>query len=307
MYDRAERPGRGERSAPAGGAEGVTPERARTTEVGSRRWVHGLLLIATLATATWAGAQHQGIDLLARPADGTRGLPYALSLLAILGVHEMGHYVVARRRGVRVSLPYFIPAPIWLGTFGAFIKMGGPIRNRASYFDVGIAGPLAGLVVALAALYFGFVFEGPEAAMDHGFSPASSFLVAAVYRLAGGAELTATVQMGPVAFAGWLGLIVTALNLAPVGQLDGGHIAYATLGARTARKVSRLVIVLLVGGGLLVGSHLAMWGILIWLVAGTTHPSAEDDTMPIGTGRTALAGLSLLLLLAILLPAPFSA
>ena len=115
-------------------------------------WVHGLLLVATLLTTTWAGALHQGVNLLTRPGEWMRGLPYSLALLAVLGVHEMGHYFMARRRNVDVSLPYFIPAPIWLGTFGAFIKMRGPIRNRASYFDVGIAGPLAGLVVALAAI-----------------------------------------------------------------------------------------------------------------------------------------------------------
>ncbi len=211
---------------------------------------------------------------------------------------------MARRLGVRVSLPYFIPAPIWLGTFGAFIKMGGPIRTRSSYFDVGIAGPLAGLVVALAALYFGMILERPDLASGQGLAPASSYLFAGIYRLAGGSDITATVQLGPIAFAGWLGLMVTALNLAPVGQLDGGHIAYGALGPRVARRLSFIVIALLVGGWLLLGSHFWTWGLLIWWIAGTTHPPAVYDYIPLSGRRKLLAAATLVLLLAILLPVP---
>ena len=262
------------------------------------------LLSATAITTTWAGAMHQGVNLLTEPAAWPRGVPYAAALLAILGVHEMGHYVVARRRGVQTSLPYFIPAPIWLGTFGAFIKMGGPIRTRSTYFDVGIAGPLAGLVVALAALYAGMMLERPDLASGHGLAPGSSYLFAALYQLAGGSDITATVRLGPVAFAGWLGLMVTALNLVPVGQLDGGHIAYGALGPRLARHVSIIVIALLVGGGLLLGSHFWMWGLLIWWIAGTTHPPAVHDSIPLDRGRKLLAAAMLVLLLAIVLPVP---
>lgn len=271
---------------------------------GTGGWIHATLLLATLATTTWAGAMHQGVNILSRPSEWTRGLPYALALLVILGVHEMGHFVMARRRGVRVSLPYFIPAPIWLGTFGAFIKMRGAIRDRATYLDVGIAGPLAGLAVAVAALFLGLLLERPTVVAGHGLSPGSSFLFAGVYRLAGGTAFSATVQLGPIAFAGWLGLMVTALNLFPVGQLDGGHIAYAALGPVVARVLSGAVIALLVGGGLLLGSHLTMWGFIVWLIAGISHPPAEDEGAPIGRGRKMLAASALLLLVAILVPLP---
>lgn len=277
---------------------------ASATRTGSPGWVHAVLLLATLATTTWAGALHQGINILTRPGEWTRGLPYALALLAVLGVHEMGHYLMARRRGVHVSLPYFIPAPFWLGTFGAFIKMRGPIRDRATYFDVGIAGPLAGLVVAIAAMYLGMLFERPTAVAGHGLSPASSYLFALVHLLTGGTDLAAPVELGPVAFAGWLGLFVTALNLMPVGQLDGGHIAYAVLGPAAARRLSLGVVLLLVGGGLVLGSLLLMWGLVVWLIAGLGHPPAADMAAPPGRVRALLAALSAVLLLAILLPLP---
>lgn len=199
------------------------------------------LLLATLATTTWAGALHQGVNLLDAPGRWPMGFPYALALLGILGIHEMGHYLVARRRGVAVTLPYFIPAPFYLGTFGAFIQMRGEVRDRATYFDIAVAGPLAGLVAALLALAVGLP-AGQGAAVHGGVVPASSALFAWVYALVVGGPLNQPVQVGALAFAGWIGLIVTALNLIPVGQLDGGHItsAYSAAAARrpSARRCS---------------------------------------------------------------------
>lgn len=263
-----------------------------------------LLLAVTLLTTIWAGALHLGIDLLQQPSAWIAGLPYALALLAVLGVHEMGHYLMARRRGVEVSLPYFIPAPSSLGTFGAFIRISGTIPTRATYFDVGIAGPLAGLVIALGALYFGLRWEQTMMAAGHGLVPASSLLLAGIYHLALHGDVTTAVQVGPVAYAGWLGLIVTALNLLPVGQLDGGHIAYAMLGRTLARRVSIGFVVALVAGGLLLRSHLWIWGLIAWLLAGTDHPPAVDDQAPVGMGRKLLGAGALVLLMAILIPLP---
>lgn len=277
---------------------------ARVSVVTGTHALQLVLLGATLLTTIRAGALHQGQNLLKTPAAWPLGLPYALALLAILAVHEMGHYVMARRRRVRASLPYFIPAPIWLGTFGAFIRLDGPVRNRAAYFDVGIAGPLAGLLVALAALFFGFRYETAVMAHDHGLWPGSSLLMAGVFTLAGGADLSAPLQLGPVGFAGWLGLIVTGLNLLPVGQLDGGHVAYAVLGRRVARRVSFAFIGLLVVGGLLAGSHLWMWGLFAWLIAGTEHPPAGDDETGVGNARILLSFLGAVVLLLILIPVP---
>lgn len=294
----------GEPDAPVAGERRAHHDEPRVGRARDNGWIQLALLVATAVTTTWAGALHQGINLLAEPSAWPRGAPYAAALLAILGVHEMGHYVVARRLGVEVSLPYFIPAPMWLGTFGAFIRMGGAVRSRRSYFDVGIAGPVAGLVVALAALYFGVLFEQPSPVSGHGLVPSSSYLFAGIYRLAGGTDAGATVQLGPIAFAGWLGLMVTALNLLPAGQLDGGHISYAAFGAGVARALSIIVIALLVGAGVLLGSHYWLWGLLIWWIAGTAHPSAVDESVPLDAGRRALAVGAFALLFAILLPGP---
>lgn len=262
---------------------------------------HPVLLLATFLTTTWAGALHQGVDLLAQPGQWRVGVPYALALLAILGVHEMGHYLVARRRGVHVTLPYFIPAPFFLGTFGAFIRMEGRVRDRAAYFDVAVAGPLAGLAVAVGALYAGLAWSEPV--MGHGLEPRSSVLVYVVSRLAGIAG-TGPVELGAVAFAGWLGLMVTALNLVPVGQLDGGHVAYAVLGRRAGATLGAATLGLLITGGLLVSHHLLVWGLIAWMIAGTHHPPAQNELAPLGAGRHLLAGVTLLLLLSILLPWP---
>ena len=260
------------------------------------------LLAATLATTTWAGALHQGIDLLREPGRWRAGLPYALALVAILGVHELGHYLTARRRGVAVTLPYFIPAPFYLGTFGAFIRMQGRVRSRADYFDVAVAGPLAGLVVAVAALVYGIHVGAVEA--GHGLDPRSSTLVYLVFRAVGGEPGATRIALGAVGFAGWLGLVVTALNLVPVGQLDGGHIAYGLLGRRAAGSLASVVLGVLVALGIFASPHWLMWALVAWIVAGSGHPPALNELALIGRGRKALGVLVAALLLAIVLPWP---
>lgn len=280
------------------------PKEGRTSmETGKRfPWLNLLLLAATLLTTTWAGAIHRGINLLQEPGRWSVGLPYALALLAILGIHEMGHYLVARRRGVAVSLPYFLPVPTWLGTFGAFIRMGGQVRDRGAYFDVAVAGPLAGLVAAVIALLIGL--PGGPATPAHGMAPTTSLLMAGIYRIAAGVPPEGPVQLGAVAFAGWLGLIVTALNLVPVGQLDGGHIAYAVFGRRGANVLGKVIVGLLLAGGILYDQHLLMWALIVWVFAGVGHPPAEDEATPLSPGRKALAALTVLLLIGIVVPWP---
>ena len=270
--------------------------------VAARPGLSAFLLLATLATTTWAGATFHGIEAGAGPSRWVVGLPYALALLAILGIHEMGHYLMARKRGVPVSLPYFIPAPGFLGTFGAFIRMGGPVGTRAAYFDVAVAGPLAGLAAALLAVYWGVAFGSPS--LGHGMDPSSSALFYGIYLLAGGDPAAAQVALGPIGFAGWLGLVVTALNLVPVGQLDGGHIAYAVLGRRRAASLSAVVFGLLIAGGLLYSPHWLMWALIVWAISGAGHPPARNELLPVGSGRRAVAALTFVLLLAIVLPWP---
>ena len=269
----------------------------------ARPLMHWALLAATLATTTWAGAAHVGVDLLAEPARWTTGLPYALALMLILGVHEMGHYVYARERHVRVSPPYFIPAPFFLGTFGAFIRMEGEVKSRADYFDIAVAGPLAGLVVAMAAVVGGVALSaGPV--IGHGMAPASSFLFALLYQLAGGGDPAVPVALGPVVFAGWLGLLVTALNLIPVGQLDGGHIAYALWGRERSRMIGAGVIGVMIALGLFYSPHWLMWALLVWAFAGTNHPPSRNELRPLSWRRGLLAYATFALFLLIVLPWP---
>ena len=275
----------------------VAPRPAGTPVV----W-NAALLAATLLTTTWAGAIHRGVNLLQQPGQWAVGFPYAAALLTILGIHEMGHYVVARRLGVGVSLPYFIPVPTYLGTFGAFIRMRGLVRDRAAYFDVAVAGPLAGLVAAVIALLIGL--PGSVEGTAHGMTPSSSLLFAGIYRLVTGAMPAGPVQLGAVAFAGWLGLVVTALNLIPVGQLDGGHIAYALLGQRAAGTLGKVIVGVLLAVGVLYSPHLLTWAFIFWIFAGMGHPPAQDERTPLTGGRKLLASVSFVLLLAIVVPWP---
>lgn len=277
-----------------------------------RPWLNLALLLATLATTTWAGAAHRGVDLLAEPGRFAEGLPYALALLLILGAHELGHYFTARRHGIAVSLPYFIPIPFALGTFGAFIQMKSLAADRRQMFDVAVAGPLAGLVIAIPALLLGLqyseVVTGPSAPgmMMGGADVGSSVLFAFLAKAALGEAVLEghRLVLHPVAFAGWLGLLVTALNLVPVGQLDGGHLVHALLGHRTARVVGVASLGALVVLGLFVWSGLLFWALLIYFIAGTSDVPPLNDVSRVGRGRVALGAAAFALLLLILLPVP---
>ena len=298
LLDRSPRGGERVRVLPAAAAaEAAKP---------SRRWINVLLLAATALTTVWAGAQHQGVSLLAEPERFAVGLPYALALLAILGVHELGHYVAARLHRVDVTWPYFIPIPMGLGTFGAFIQIKSLIKSRRAIFDIGVAGPLAGLVVALPLLYVGLrqsVVLPEEAA--RGVQTGSSLLLAVIDQVARGGPLgTANLQLSPIAFAGWIGLFVTALNLMPVGQLDGGHIAYALLGRRPARWVGIATLVAMGLLGLTVWPGLLTFAVLIALLGGFSHFPALDDITPPDWRRFAVGVVAFALLVLIVLPVP---
>jgi membrane-associated protease RseP (regulator of RpoE activity) len=276
----------------------------------SMLWVNGLLFLATIVTTVWAGALHQGVSLLADPQQLMVGVPYAAALLAILGVHEMGHFIAARWHGVDVTWPYFIPVPMGLGTLGAFIRIKSLIKSRRAVFDVGIAGPLAGLFIAIPALFVGLRQAAPLGAEEslHGTRAGTSILLALMYQLAHGGDLAtvaaATIRLTPVAFAGWIGLVVTALNLLPVGQLDGGHIAYGLFGRRYARAIGIGTFVVMFALGLSVWPGLLTWAIFIALIAGFSHMPALDDITPPDGKRFALGALAMVLLAAIVVPLP---
>jgi membrane-associated protease RseP (regulator of RpoE activity) len=294
------------------------------------------LFLATLATTLWAGF---GLSPLAAHAPTLAnvlrgGLPFAGSLVAILFTHEMGHYLLARRYGVRATLPYFIPVPFGAGTLGAVIRMRSAIPSRRAVLDIGAAGPLAGLAVALPLLLLGFALsEVKEIAAP----PSSSALTSpfALLRalvegrpLYGGAstlqffgdslltwgarwlvlgDLPAghDVILHPIAFAAWLGLLVTTLNLVPAGQLDGGHVLYALLGRRRALLAGRVVAAGLFAAGVFWSWNWLLWWFLTRFVIGLGHPPSLVEE-PLDGGRKAIAWLSLALFVATFVPVPVS-
>lgn len=290
------------------------PIEQATLERPVRPWVNWLLFGLTVLTTTWAGAAHQGVNLLREPERFGVGLPYSLGLLAILGVHELGHYFTARRHGMRVTPPYFIPVPFALGTFGAFIQLRSPSENRRALFDVAVAGPLAGLVIAIPALLVGLqssaVIPGNVAASPTavgGTSVGSSLLFALLSKLSLGEALEYghVLRLSPLAFAGWLGLFVTALNLLPIGQLDGGHIANAMFGRRIGNTVSTVAMWSLLLLAIFVWPGLLMWAIIVFFIAGASIPPLNDLT-PLTPGRRCLGYATFVILGLIVAPLPHS-
>jgi membrane-associated protease RseP (regulator of RpoE activity) len=281
-----------------------------TTTSGRRPWLNGLLFGLTLLT-TWfaglsfaqsfvsAGTEGPGPSLFA-PRVLSLGLLYALTLMIILTGHELGHYLTCRRYRIQATYPFFLPGPPFLGTFGAFIRIKSPVYFKRQIFDVGANGPLTGFLLALPALVLGMAFSrvGPLAATAGTISfgePLLFRLLGTVFfgRIPEGSFLI----LHPAGFAGWVGLLVTALNLMPIGQLDGGHISYAVLGRR-ARLLSRLMIVFLLLMGLFFFMTWLVFAVLILVLevrsrARFRHPPVVDEGAPLGLKRTVL-GLALL-------------
>lgn len=288
------------------------PVEEQTLERHPKVWVNWALLLATVVTTTWAGAAQRGVDILHNPSQFTAGLPFALGLLSILGVHELGHYFTAKHHGIRVTPPYFIPVPFGLGTFGAFIQMKSPPENRRALFDVAVAGPLAGLVIAIPALLIGLrqsavILYDPSipASAVHGTSAGSSLLFALLAKISLGDLLQEgyLVQLSPLAFAGWLGLFITALNLLPIGQLDGGHIARAMFGSRVGMIISTVAMWTLLLLAIFVWPGLMVWALIVFFFIGRGTPPL-NDVSPITPGRRALGYLAFLILVLIVAPLP---
>ena len=272
------------------------------------------LLGATLVTTTLIGAQIAGIKpdtWNSNPSGILQGLPYALGLMSILGMHELGHYFTARFYKIRSTLPYFIPMPFFLGTFGAFIQMRSPIPNRKALFDISIAGPIAGFILTLPLLFWGLdhsqVVPLPEEKgilNPNALNPKYSFLLALAAKLVLGNELDSqsAIALHPVGVAACLGLIVTALNLIPVGQLDGGHVIHAMFGQRTAMvigQISRLLFLLLS----LVQPGVFLWAIILLFIPLMDEPALNDVT-ELDNKRDMLGLMAMVLLIAIVLPLP---
>ena len=289
----------------------------------SRLWLHILLLAVTLLTTTVMGARMQYnfdhslpffdvdrdlaviLDSWKRPVALLAGLPFSLTLLTILMAHEMGHYLACVYYGIDASLPYFLPAPSLTGTFGAFIRIHSPIYSKRVLFDIGIAGPIAGFVFLLPALSVGLALSKvvPGIAQTGSLHTGTPIILALLQKAIFPDVAANDLYLHPVVRAGWVGLLATAMNLLPVGQLDGGHILYAISPAKH-KLLSQVLIAVLVVMGYQFGYE---WYVLaaFLFIFGRKHPAIYD---PEGIGQTRLgfAFLALAILVVSFMPAPVS-
>ena len=289
--------------------------------VRERYWLYSLLFLLTLLTTTVVGAAMQ-IDfdrnlpfdiehsfdmygwLWRHPGGLMLGLPFSLTLLAILTAHEFGHYLASVYHQVDASLPYFMPSP-FLGTFGAFIRVRSPIYSKRVLFDIGAAGPIAGFVFLLPALAIGLAFSkiipnvAEQGSLHFGVPALQWLLASAIFP---GVRM-ADICLHPVARAAWIGMFATAMNLLPVGQLDGGHILYSFF-PRRHKTVSKLLCVALLPLGKFWLGWL-VWGIVLFFV-GRRHPVIYDDS-ELGAGRRKLGYVALALFILCFCYAPITA
>ena len=270
------------------------------------RWHIGLLVL-TFLTTTAVGAGHYAAfasDFVARDLGYSwgqllvRGLWYSVTILLILGAHELGHYLACRYYQVDATLPFFIPAPVVLtGTLGAFIRIREPIHSKRVLFDIGVAGPIAGFLFAVPALFLGIAMSrvAPLPPDFTGLSLGEPLLFrAASWLIWGPIPDGSSLNMHPMAFAAWFGLLATSLNLFPIGQLDGGHISYAVFGQRATT-------ITLGGIGVAVVLTFFSTSWLVWTVLlvvmtvafGPRHPRTIDEHIPLDRARLWLAAIAL--------------
>jgi membrane-associated protease RseP (regulator of RpoE activity) len=256
-----------------------------------RVWLHATLFVLTVGS-TWL----------------VQGWPYSVTILAILGCHELGHYFACRYYDVDASLPYFLPVPLTMtGTLGAFIRIREPIRTKRMLFDIGIAGPIAGFLVAVPALFFGVAWSTlTPIGQDGGLWLGEPILVKLVSRVLWGPMPKGyTLLLHQVGFGAWFGLLATALNLFPIGQLDGGHISYAVLGRR-----STYVTAAMIGVAIVLSFLSASW--IVWTVLmvamlftfGLRHPRTVDEDVPLDRARLMLAIFAAVMFALCFTPAP---
>ncbi len=267
---------------------------------------HLFLFLLTLFSTLIAGALHTGIDLLKEPEKIYKGLPFALTLMTILLVHELSHYFASKKHHTKATLPYFIPAPTIIGTFGAFIKMKSPIMTRKALVDIGASGPIAGFIISVIVSMIGLSLSKVVAigetkgALGLGDSLLFSFLSDMILNYQPGLQ---DIALHPVAFAGWIGLFVTSLNLIPIGQLDGGHIAYALLGEKHF-LLSNILVATMVFLGLLLWEGWTIWAVLL-IILGRRHPPVLHWEVPLDTKRRFIGWVSLTIFVFTFIPVPF--
>ena len=284
-----------------------------------RVWLHVLLFVLTVATTTLVGVDHYlafRADFVPEAVTFRAGLIwygffYSFTILAILGCHELGHYFACRYYDVDASLPYFLPVPTPLtGTLGAFIRIREPIPTKRMLFDIGIAGPIAGFLVAVPALFIGLslshVVRLP--ADFTGYELGEPLLFKFATRLLWGVIPDGySLNMHPIAFGAWFGLLATALNLVPAGQLDGGHISYAVLGRRSMYLTLAMVVCAVALS--FFSSSWIVWTVLMVVMLayfGPRHPPTFDEHERLDRPRSILAVVALAIFALCFMPAPIS-
>jgi len=290
-----------------------------------RVWLHVLLFALTIASTTLVGAdQYAGfladfvqpsrvLDALPMPVPAllVRGLWYSGTILAILGCHELGHYFACRYYAVDASLPFFLPVPFLLtGTMGAFIRIREPIPSKKMLFDIGIAGPIAGFVVAVPALFIGLAMSHVArlpADASNMLELGEPLLFKFATWLFWGTQADGySLNMHPMAFAAWFGLLATALNLFPIGQLDGGHISYSVLGPRWSTYVTYAMLAVAVCLAFFAASWIVWTGMMVLMlfVFGPRHPRVFDEEVPLDSRRLLLAAFAVVMFVLCFTPAP---
>ena len=304
-----------------GPGDGYSNDIVVPVAVRDRVWRHVLLLALTILTTTLVGSLHffsfrlgfnppaNALPDIRDPAFYFHGFWYSLTILGILGCHEMGHYFACHYYRVDATLPFFLPAPLPLtGTLGAFIRIRSRIPDKIALFDIGLSGPIAGFVVAVPALFIGLGLSAIDRVPKEfsGVELGEPLLFrAAAWLVWGNIPDGMSINMHPMAFAAWFGLLATALNLFPIGQLDGGHVAYAVLGRR-----STLLTLATIGAAIgltFISTSWLVWTVLmvvVLLVIGPRHPPPLDDVTPVGTARILLAIVGLIMLIVCFTPAP---
>jgi len=284
-----------------------------------RRYI--ILFVLTLITTTLTGATFYGsfeFGFSERAPETiswvrllTHGLWYSIPVLAILGAHEFGHYFACVYYRVNASLPYFIPFPTLTGTLGAVIRIRQPFPSKRALFDIGIAGPIAGFVVAVPTLLVGMMLSKVETIPASFRGAVTEFgepllLKAFAWLVFGSVPDEQTINLHPLGFAAWFGMLATALNLFPIGQLDGGHISYAVFGRRSI-VITLLSVASLAGLALFVSSSWIVWAVLtvaMLFAFGPRHPRVFDEEIPLDRGRMWLAVFALFMFIVCFTPAP---
>jgi len=288
-------------------------------QAGKFPWINLVLFALTCVSTTLVGALLMSAfhgtmsgdlfidirEILRNPTLLISGLPFSISIMTILFAHEMGHYLTCVYYGIDVTLPYFIPAPTPMGTMGAFIKIRSPFQHRAALLNVGVAGPIAGFVLAIPTLIIGLAYS-KFVVMDTsegwiGFGEPLIFKIAA-YLMGKTPPDGMALALHPIGLAAWFGFLATTLNLLPIGQLDGGHMVYA-LFPGMHKRISQALLIALVPLGFLFWTGWLLWVVLL-LILRLRHPMTIDDSIPLERLHFRLAWFGLAMFVLCFMPTP---